>query len=169
MLGRSAAFGPIDFDGPLRGPCPTTYFYNLIDGPLHLIKFNGPLCGLQPFGPVSIVGPLCGRSATYLPGDLACVLMQFGALAAVGTVQLLSALWCRFPLELLHLQVSLVFRKYLQGMLSIRVVGVASIPSCGGRVSSLHRDTIVLRFILGLHVLIRYVVCPHFGVLTLGM
>ena len=58
--------------------------------------------------------------------------MQFGTFAAIGAVQLLFAPWCRFPLELLHLQVSPVFGKSLQEML-----------------------------------LVHFVVCPHFKMLTL--
>ena len=52
-------------------------------------------------------------------------------------------------------------------MLSRRVVEVASIPSCGDRVSSLYQDTDNLRVILDLNVLNQYIQCPHFKMLTL--
>ena len=52
-------------------------------------------------------------------------------------------------------------------MLSGRVVEVASIPSCGDRVSSLYQDTDKLRVILDFYVLNHYIQCPHFKMLTL--
>ena len=54
-------------------------------------------------------------------------------------------------------------------MLSKRVVEVASAPLLWRSRLFTVQDTDMLRFILGLHVLFRYVVCPHFKVLTLGM